>query len=114
MNHYTFPGFSAFLGAAAREIGRPEAEAPARRIATLSALANLCAQVAEAGPVHAPAVMAKAAEFRDQLHAAHRAADLMLEEVSRSLELTNKPPKGAPPPPALRFARGQEPRGKKA
>jgi len=84
-----FPGYPAFLESAARQIGRPEAEAPARRIATLSALANLCAQASLGGPEVAPAVLAKAAEFRDQLHAAALAADLMIAEVFDSLGLGN-------------------------
>jgi hypothetical protein len=86
----SFPGYTSFLEAAARQIGRPDAEGPARRITTLSALANLCAQASVAEAAHAPAIMAKAEEFRDQLHAALAAADLMLDEVTRSLGL-NRP-----------------------
>jgi hypothetical protein len=85
--NYSFPGYTSFLEAAARQIGRPEAEGPARRITTLSALANLCAQASVAEPAHAPAIMAKAEEFRDQLHAALTAADLMLDELKRALGL---------------------------
>jgi hypothetical protein len=84
----SFPGFTSFLEAAARQIGRPEAAGPARRITTLSALANLCAQASVAEPAHAPAIMAKAEEFREQLHAALAAADLMLDEVKRLLGLS--------------------------
>ncbi|MGE3821816.1 MAG: hypothetical protein AB7I30_20575 [Isosphaeraceae bacterium] len=80
-----FPGYPIYLEAAAREIGHPEAEVPARRIATLSALANLCAQASLADRRDAPAILAKASEFRDQLHAAALAADLMLAEATRSL-----------------------------
>ena len=82
---YAFPGFTTFLEAAARRIGHPEAEAPARRIATLSALANLCAQAGASSPDDAREILAKAAEFRDQLHAAYVAAELMLSDVSGAL-----------------------------
>ena len=34
--------------------------------------------------MHVPAIMAKAAEFRDQLHVAYEAAELMLLEVDTS------------------------------
>lgn len=90
MSVYAFPGFTTFLEAASRRIGCPEAEAPARRIATLSALANLCAQAAAASPDDARAILVKAGEFRDQLHAAHEAAELMLSEVHQALGL-NEP-----------------------
>lgn len=85
MSQYKFPGFFVYLHDAAERIGHPEAEAPARKITTLSALANLCAQVDAGAPAHAPAIMAKAKEFRDQLHAAYEAAGLILEDVSRAL-----------------------------
>jgi hypothetical protein len=113
VTHYTFPGYPAFLEAAARQIGHPEAEAPARRITTLSALANLCAQAGTARQEQAPAVMAKAAEFRDQLHAAYRAAELMLTEVNRSLGLDQSTPTPEPPTPS-RATRSPEPKGRKA
>ncbi len=76
-----FPGFPAFLEMAAVEIGRPEAAAPARRITTLAALANLCGQASQSDDAHVPSILAKAAEFRDQLHAAYRAAELMLADL---------------------------------
>jgi hypothetical protein len=82
--HDPFPGYTAFLATAARRIGRPEAEVPARRIAPLSALANLCAQASLAEPAHVPPILAKAAEFRDQLHAAFEAAELMLDQLARA------------------------------
>ena len=44
MPRYSFPGYYVFLEEAARQIGHPEASAPARRITPLSALGNLCAQ----------------------------------------------------------------------
>src|SRR4051794_11876837 len=64
-----FPGYPPYLAAAAGEIGRPEAEAPARRNVALSAMANLLAQASLAEPAHVPVILEKAAEFRDQLHA---------------------------------------------
>ena len=81
MPRHHFPGFPAFLDAAAEQIGRPEAAGPARRIEALAALANLCAQAAEADEAHVEGILVKAAEFRDHLHAAHRAAELMLADV---------------------------------
>ena len=87
---YSFPGFPAFLEAAAKQIGHPEAEAPARRIATLSSMANLCAQAGSACQEDARTILSKAAEFRDQLHAAHQAAELMLSEVHRALGLNEQ------------------------
>ena len=87
MTAYTFPGFTTFLNAAVSRIGHPEAEAPARRIATLSAMANLCAQAGTAGSEDAKRILAKAGEFRDQLHAAYEAAELMLSDVHLALGL---------------------------
>jgi len=94
MNAYKFPGFSVYLQDAARKIGHPEAEGPARSIKPLSALANLCAQANIAEPKDVPAILAKAEEFRDQLHAAYQAAELVLAEVHQALK-----PKPAPEPP---------------
>lgn len=81
MARHHFPGFPAFLDAAAEQIGRPEAARPARQVGGLSALANLCAQAAVADASHVDGILEKAAEFRDQLHAAYLAADLMLADV---------------------------------
>ncbi len=81
MSSYVFPGYPAFLDAAAAELGRPETAGPARRIATLTALANLCAQAAHGDRAHVEGILAKAAEFRDQLATALRAAELMLADV---------------------------------
>jgi hypothetical protein len=100
VTRYRFPGFHVFLHDAAARIGRPEAEAPARGITTLAALANLCAQAGEAGPEHAPAVLAKASEFRDQLHAAYEAAGLMLDATRRALGLTDPAAEPSRPAPA--------------
>jgi hypothetical protein len=80
-----FSGFPKFLETAALQIGRPEAAIPARANSTLSALANLCAQASQSDRNGATAILEKASEFRDQLHAASLAADLMIDEVSRSL-----------------------------
>jgi hypothetical protein len=92
VTRYRFPGYHAFLHEAATRIGRPEAEAPSRRIGTLAALAYLCAQAGEAGPERAPVILAKADEFRDQLHAAYEAAGLMLDETRRALGLMAETP----------------------
>jgi hypothetical protein len=93
VTNYTFPGFRPFLEAAACQIGRPEAEGPARRITTLSALANPCAQATVSERANAPAIMTKAAEFRDQLHAAYAAAELMIAQVNQALGLGCPPTK---------------------
>lgn len=85
MSAYVFPGYTTFLKAAVGRIGCPEAEVPARRIATLSEMANLCAQAGTAHPEDAKRILMKAAEFRDQLHAAYEAAELMLSDVHSAL-----------------------------
>lgn len=84
---YTFPGFFGFLKDAALQIGHPEAEGPARKVLALAALANLCAQAGEADSGNVEGIMAKAEEFRDQLHAAYAAAELILIEVNTALGL---------------------------
>ena len=81
MSSYVFSGYPAFLESAAAGLGRPELAAPARRIEPLTALANLCAQAAHGDLVHVEGILAKAAEFRDQLAIAFRAAELMLADV---------------------------------
>ena len=81
MPSYVFPGYPVFLESAAAELGCPESAGPARRIAVLTALANLCAQAAQGKPAHVEGILAKAVEFRDQLATALRAAELMLLDV---------------------------------
>lgn len=81
MARHHFPGYPAFLDAAAQQIGCPEAARAARGIESLAALANLCAQATEADGGHVEGILAKASEFRDQLHAAYRAAELMIADV---------------------------------
>ena len=88
MARYTFPGFFGFLKDAASQIGHPEAEGPARRMLALAALANLCAQAGQADSADVAGIMTKAEEFRDQLHAAYAAAELMLFEVNTALGLS--------------------------
>jgi hypothetical protein len=88
---HPFPGFPAFLARAAAEIGRPEAADPARRITTLAAVANLCAQAADAELAHVPAILAKATEFCDQLQAAWRAAELMIADLRAGRGLDPRP-----------------------
>jgi len=102
---HDFPGFPAFLEAAARQIGHPEAAGPARRIETLSALANLCAQAAHADGAHVEGILAKAREFRDQLHAAHRAADLMLADLDSERGTAGPSPAPDSPEPAAESSR---------
>ena len=81
MSSYVFPGYPAFLEAAAAELGRPDSVDPARRIVPLTALANLCAQASRGDRAHLAGILAKAAEFRDQLATALRAAELMIADV---------------------------------
>ncbi len=87
MPRYSFPGYSVFLAEAAVKLGHPEAEGPARGIAALSALGNLCGQAGIADSTHVQGIMAKAAEFRDQLQTAALAADLMIADMERALGL---------------------------
>lgn len=109
MPRYSFPGYTAFVEDAARQIGQPGAAAAARKITPLSALANLCAQAGAADPADVPGIMAKAAEFRDQLQTAFLAAELMLADVERALGLKEEP---APDKRAARPAKPPEPKGK--
>jgi hypothetical protein len=81
LSSYVFPGYPVFLEAAAAELGHPESADPARRIAPLTALANLCAQASHGERAHLAGILAKAVEFRDQLATALRAAELMLASV---------------------------------
>ena len=81
MPRYQFPGFPAFLDAAAAEIGHPEVSIPARRDTTLAAIATLCSQAADAEYRHMAEILVKAQELVDQLQATHRAAELMVAEV---------------------------------
>ncbi len=81
MSSYVFPGYPCFLESAAEELGHPESAASAGRIVPLTALANLCAQATQSDPAHAPGILAKAIEFRDQLAVALRAADMILADV---------------------------------
>jgi hypothetical protein len=99
---YPFAGFPEYVERAATEIDRPEAARPAYRIATLSAVSNLCAQAADSDVAHVPGILEKAGEFRDQLHVAWRAAELMIAELSsrRGLEAdrTSVPERSEPAP----------------
>ena len=81
MSSYLFPGYPSFLRSAAEELGLPEAASHASRIVPLTALANLCAQASQCDPSHVGGIVMKAAEFRDQLAVALRAAELMLADV---------------------------------
>jgi len=105
LSRYVFPGYPAFLDAAAAELGRPELAAPARRVTALTSMANLCAQATHAEAGHVAGIMAKAAEFRDQIATALRAADLMLADVEAGRAPEPGPPAapgpGASSPPPL-------------
>ncbi len=81
MPKYQFPGFPAFLDAAAEEIGHPEAAGPARREATLAAIATLCGQAADAEDRHVAGILEKAQELSAQLNATFRASELMVAAV---------------------------------
>jgi hypothetical protein len=89
---YRFPGFFEYLAASSARTGLPDAELPARKNPTLSALANLCAQAGCADPAAAAGIVAKAAEFRDQLLVAYEAAELILEETRKALGLPASTP----------------------
>ena len=81
MPRYQFPGFPAFLDAAAAEIGHPEVSIPARRDTTLAAIGTLCSQAADAEYRHVAEILAKAQELTNQLQATHRAAERMVADV---------------------------------
>ena len=81
VSSFVFPGYPAYLEAAAGQIARPESARGAGRLVALTALANLCAQASRAEPSHRDAILLKACEFRDQLAVALRAADAMLADV---------------------------------
>jgi hypothetical protein len=101
LSSYVFPGYPRFLAEAASELGLPDAVGPARRIAPLAAMANLCAQAAHGDPAHAESILARAAEFRDQLATAHRAAQLMLDDVEAGVRRPREPepePEAEPEP----------------
>ena len=78
---YKFPDSPAFLGEAAANLGLPVAAAAARGDVTLAAVANLCAQAAEADTSSVAAILTRAAGFRDRLEIALLAADLMVDAV---------------------------------
>jgi hypothetical protein len=91
LSSYVFPGYPTFLEAAAAELGHPESADPARRIAPLTGLANLCAQASHCELAHVDGILAKAVEFRDQLATALRAAELMLASVEAGRAPTPTP-----------------------
>ena len=97
---YIFPGFPPFVEAAAAELGRPETVLPERRIAALTDLANLCSQATHAEPVEVAGILDKAAEFRDHLQTALRAADLMLADVRAGCSRSPVPEPTPMPPEA--------------
>lgn len=104
MTRHSFPGFPRYLDRAAESIAHPEASIPARRIAPLAALANLCAQASTADDENVAGILAKAAEFRHQLHVAAIAADLMLEDAQGSKPAADDPSPIAKPRPKVERA----------
>ena len=112
MSRYVFPGHPTYLEAAAAELGRPETAAPAGRIAALTTMAHLCAQASLAEPGHVAGILARAAEFRDRIATALRAAELMLADVESG---RNTPPEPEarpeePAPPSGRARPNAHPR----
>jgi hypothetical protein len=100
---YVFPGFPIFLELAESELDRPGSAGPARRISALTELANLCAQAARSPSAHVEGILAKAAEFRDQISVALRAAELMLDDVEtgrRTSTQTRRVPEAGSPQPS--------------
>ncbi len=81
LSSFIFPGYPAYLELAAAELGLPGLASPAGRIVPLTALSNLCAQASLVSEPEASVILDKAAEFRDQLAVALRAAELMLVDV---------------------------------
>ena len=100
MPRYHFPGYPAFLDAAAAEVGQPEAAVPARRNETLAALAGLCAQASEAEDRHVAGILAKAQEMVNQLRVAHRASELILAAVRAGRSAPDVTPSPRRPRPA--------------
>lgn len=92
---FVFGGKTAYLEAAARKRGRPELARAAGRQPALIDLANLCAQASRADAEHVETILAKAAEFREQLAVAFRAADAMIVGVRAArLASTQRPARG--------------------
>lgn len=111
MPRYQFPGYPAFLEAAAAEIGRPESAGPARTATTLAAMASLCAQAAEADAGHVAGILAEAEALGDQLRAAQRASELMLAHVrsgriATATVVSSDPPRHARSAPSPTRPRG--------
>ena len=98
MTAYVFPGYPTFLQRAASQLGRPETAFSAGRVAALAALANLCSQATFANAPQAAEILARAATFRDHLHTAALAADLMLAEVEAGCLPDATPIESATPP----------------
>ena len=93
MRAYVFPGFPAFLERACRDLEvLPSAVLAAGRIVPLTALANLCAQAADAPAEHVAGILKECQSFRDELAVSLNAAEAMLEEVER--ERLTRPPAG--------------------
>jgi hypothetical protein len=95
-----FPDTAAFVAAAAAELGRPGAAAPARRMAALAAVGRLCGRAA-GGDVSRPAdLLSRAANLGDGLRVAARAAELMRIDAVATIAARHEPdrPEGPSPP----------------
>jgi hypothetical protein len=95
-----FPGFPAYLGRAAEELGYDPSLAAGAPPAALAAMANLCAQASTSGPGPAAAILGRAAALRDRLRVAARAAELMLDDVARATTPSPEAEPEARPRPA--------------
>ena len=93
---FVFPGYPAYVQAAANQFDRPESARAAGRLLAVTALANLCAQASRADPAHVDAILAKGVEFRDQLAIALQAADAMLDDVKAARIAPEHPPEAEP------------------
>ena len=82
MPEFHFPGYPAYVEAAARAAGRPIRMDGFAKVGPLLGLSNLCGQAIGLHPSAMIEVLARAREFRDQLEVALSAADAMLDDVN--------------------------------
>jgi hypothetical protein len=109
MDRYIFPGFPDFLERAIGELGFPVPFARGRIPQALAGLANLCAQASDADRDHVAMILHEAALLRDQLLVASRAAELMLDEVTRARGALQAEPRAIPTPRDARAGQGARP-----
>ncbi len=77
-----FAGFPDYLDRAAEIVGDHEASRLARGLTALGDVSNLCSQATLADPLAVKDILEKAASFRNQLHIAYLAADMMIEALA--------------------------------